>query len=431
MTKRKIPEEYNPLIVSFDDSTEGKMAVMNNIVVVQVGQSQKAWCSSNVTNFFTKTCLFEVPPLSTICNYDKARGHLDVCVKTQIEASGRVILETAPEISKHTQANDLFINAAFQSNLRKVATKFTINQLFETRRQHEFDDPCGDEQLEDIELGRQEADPAAYDVGGATLDGPSAPDVGDHVALEEVLHSSSWPGLSVPAGPGPSSAPSGRRLSAEALSNLSLEKQVNIIAEAASMITHRQIISSYEKTGMWLPTDGSEDHKLSSGLKEVLRKASQTIIPSADLEQEALAAKKDLANDEDNDDESDIFEVSKLFEERRNMVLRKQIIDDRKTVKTLKVKGTDKCFQCSYCGKTYASYYSVAARSHDFEREGRCPKQSLESEGIFVPTKDELESKDIFFRIRDVEPREVIEIDDIDISEDFMVDLNIEIAEKI
>lgn len=140
MTKRKIPDKFEPVVVTFDEGVEGKMAVINNIVVVQVNQSQKAWCSANVTNFFAKTCLFEVQPMSTICNYDKARGHLDVCVKTQIGASGRVPLETAPEISKHTQANDLFINAAFQSNLRKVATKYTISKLFEAISEQEPSD---------------------------------------------------------------------------------------------------------------------------------------------------------------------------------------------------------------------------------------------------------------------------------------------------
>jgi hypothetical protein len=40
------------------------------------------------------------------------------------------------------------------------------------------------------------------------------------------------------------------KLCSDGLSNLTLEVQVSIIAEAASQITHRQIIASYEKSGM-------------------------------------------------------------------------------------------------------------------------------------------------------------------------------------
>ena len=33
VTKRKIPAEFNPFEVTFDDSNHGKMAVMNNVIV--------------------------------------------------------------------------------------------------------------------------------------------------------------------------------------------------------------------------------------------------------------------------------------------------------------------------------------------------------------------------------------------------------------
>ena len=77
-----------------------------------------------------------------------------------------------------------------------------------------------------------------------------------------------------------------------------------------------------------------------------------------------------------DEEEDDIFDLSKLFKERRNLVMRKQVIDDSKSTKKLKVKGTDKSFKCSYCGKVYASYYSAAAKSHDFERGG-CLSQRI------------------------------------------------------
>ena len=497
VTKRKIPAEFNPIEVTFDDSNHGKMAVMNNVIVVEVGQSQKAWCSSTITSFFTKTCLFEVPPLSTICNYDKARGHLDVCVKTQIEASGRVPLETAAEISKHTQANDLFINAAFQNNLRKCATRFTINQLLEAQvvdeRQAnttEDDESCQGEFEEQVESGQVEQEQPPDDGSGevttvgtvdtvaatkasAVLKVPCREETGrldetelsvgfstelsgdivgacdsagaGNMSTAGTTHVSALldesadlftPGGTTSHGVGQPSDISGVDIqdvdelvpvqapklvdshslptitAGRGLSNLSLENQVDIIAEAASMITYRQILGSYERSGMSLPTDGSEDHKLSSGLKEVLRKAGQIIVPTAESEQAAIEDKRQVAVMDEEED--DIFDLSKLFKERRNLVMRKQVIDDSKSTKKLKVKGTDKSFKCSYCGKVYASYYSAAAKSHDFERGGACPKESLESDGISVPSRNELLCQKMFFRSMEFVSTKVVDIDEED-----------------
>ena len=537
VTKRKIPAEFDPIEVTFDDSNHGKMAVINNIIVVEVGQSQKAWCSSKITSFFTKTCLFEVPPLSTICNYDKARGHLDVCVKAQIEASGRVPLETAAEISKHTQANDLFVNAAFQTNLRKVATKFTINQLLEARvvdgRQEktteddvslpvEFEGQIEVEQAEQEQCSQESVNiftepqhcilddqqqPPADGTGAVRAVEPGLEEVPGYGLIDDYdlnditgevthrvvqrIHDSStevsgeavvvlgsadtgdvspagsrthvshllgecadfyttaqgdgWhsdkpgvavqdmsgevDGLALVQAPELAEPQSPSTFTAGGLSNLSLKHQVDIIAEAASMITHRQILGSYERSGMWLATDGSEDHKLSSGLKEVIRKAGQIIIPSADFEQEAIDGKSQVsAIDEENDD---VFDLSKLFQERRNMVMRKQVIDDKKSNKKLKAKGTDKSFKCSYCGKVYVNYYSAAAKSHDFERGGACPKESLETNGISVPTRDELLCQNMFFRGMDVVPTEVIEVDEDDDDTNIEQSLDDEVAKVV
>ena len=485
ITKKKIPEEFEPVTVTFEEGTEGKMAVIENIVVVQVSQSQKAWCSASVTNFFAKTCLFEVKPLSTICNYDKARGHLDVLVSTQIRASGRVPLETAPEISKHTQANDLFINAAFQSNLHKVATKFTIAQLFEAR----IPDPSelcsspdaegplavaavveGESTVEEydagvVEVNRKESNAPVEEEGlSAGVKKPDSVPKGFGVVIESDLTTKEAsaeaedifidafielgdsttvkPGRGSSSLSGDSLQTTSRSLETSSLpksiSNLSLETQVKIIAEAAALITHRQIIASYEKSGMWLSTDGSEDYKLSSGLVEVLRKANENVVPSADSETNALTARTDVDNDECNEDD---LEVSKLFEIRTNMVMRKEIIDDNKSSKTTKARGTDKSFRCSYCGKTYASYYTPAARSHDFERGGFCPKQKLEHEGVTVPSRQQLVDKNMFFRLKYTEEHEVVQVEDGDLEnptddgdpvlEDFLADIDDDLVVKI
>ena len=57
------------------------------------------------------------------------QGHDDECVKYLVEVTGRIVMETPPEMSKWLQTNDLYINGAIQTNLEKKAAQKSITDL--------------------------------------------------------------------------------------------------------------------------------------------------------------------------------------------------------------------------------------------------------------------------------------------------------------